>query len=70
MQSFQGLAKYLCGPRAPTNSAGTIRNMAEILNQILDEGVLQHWLGKYRYLLPTILLSKRSCEMRIEEHKN
>jgi hypothetical protein len=43
MKSFQGLSGYLHGGRAP---AGT-RGLADVVDTLLQDGVLQHWLGRY-----------------------
>jgi hypothetical protein len=42
MKSFQGLSGYLHGGRAP---AGT-RGLADVVDTLLQDGVLQHWLGR------------------------
>jgi hypothetical protein len=55
VKSFQGLAKYL--NRSQTEPrVGMLKNLAEVVNNLQETGVLQHWLGRYSYFIIYFLI--------------
>jgi hypothetical protein len=55
VKSFQGLAKYLTRSQSEPR-VGMLKNLAEVVNNLQETGVLQHWLGRSSYFIIYFLI--------------